>query len=373
MSNCFENVKKNFGFGCMRFPMINDKEDIPQIQKMIDEFIEAGFNYFDTAHVYHGGRSETILKECLTSRYPRDKFILTDKLSNSNFTKEEELEPLLDSQLEACGVEYFDFYLMHAQSATLFEKYKKCKAYEFAFRMKEKGKVKHVGISFHDSAEVLDQILTEYPQIEAVQIQFNYLDYENPSVQSRLCYEVCRKHNKPVIIMEPVKGGSLVNLPEDADQILRRLNGGSNASYAIRFAAHFDGIAMVLSGMSNLEQLRDNISFMKDYQRLTDVELNALKEVIETIKSKNMIACTSCRYCVDGCPKNILIPDLFGCYNSKKFFRNWNADMYYFDVHTKNHGKASDCIKCGKCEFICPQKLPIRDLLVKVVNEFEKR
>ena len=373
MGYVFEKVKRNFGFGCMRFPMVDGKEDISQIQQMIDEFIAAGFNYFDTAHVYHGGKSETILKECLTSRYNREDYFFTNKLSGSTFNSEEELESVINMQLEACGLEYFDLYLMHAQSAELFKKYKRCKAYEFAFRMKEIGKVKHVGISFHDTADVLDQILTEYPEIEAVQIQFNYLDYENPSVQSRLCYEVCRKHNKPMIIMEPVKGGSLVNLPEDADKILKDLNGGSNASYAIRFAANFDGIAMVLSGMSNLEQLRDNISFMKDYKRLSSEELRALDKVIETIKSKNMIACTGCRYCVDGCPKNILIPDLFGCYNSKKFFRNWNDDMYYFDVHTQNNGKASDCIKCGKCEMICPQKLPIRDLLGKVVDAFEKR
>ena len=368
MINCFENV----GFGCMRFPMVDGKEDIPQIQQMIDEFLAAGFNYFDTAHIYHGGKRETILRECLTSRYKREDYVLTNKLSGSTFNCEEDLEKVINMQLEACGVEYFDLYLMHAQSAPLYEKYKKCRAYEFAFRMKAEGKVKHVGISFHDSADVLDKILTENPQIEAVQIQFNYLDYENPSVQSRLCYEVCRKHNKPMIIMEPVKGGSLVNLPEDADKILRDLNGGSNASYAIRFAANFEGIRMVLSGMSNLEQLRDNISFMKDYKKLSDTELDALNQVVETIKAKNMIPCTSCRYCVDGCPKNILIPDLFGCYNSKEFFKNWNADMYY-EIHTRDHGKASDCIKCGKCEYICPQKLPIRNLLEKVTNIFEKK
>lgn len=372
MNNCFDNVKKNFGFGCMRFPFKDGSEDIEQVQQMIDEFIAAGFNYFDTAHVYHGGKSETILKQCLTSRYNREDFILTNKLSGSTFNSEEELEPMLNLQLEACGVEYFDFYLMHAQSAALFEKYKKCKAYEFAFRMKKEGKVKHVGISFHDTAEVLDKILTEYPEIEAVQIQFNYLDYEDPSVQSRACYEVCRKHDKPIIIMEPVKGGSLVKLPEEADKVLRDLNGGTNASYAIRFAAHFDGIKMVLSGMSNLEQLRDNISFMKDYQKLNDEEMTAINKVVDIFNKKNMIACTGCRYCVDGCPKNIMIPDLFACYNNKKFFHDWNADMYYFDVHTKNKGKASDCIRCGKCELICPQKLPIRELLENVKKEFER-
>lgn len=373
MNNCFSNVKKNFGFGCMRFPMIGDKVDIKQTCRMIDEFIAAGFNYFDTAHVYIGGQSETALKECLTSRYNREDYILTNKLTSSNFDKEEDLESLLETKLQACGVEYFDFYLMHAQSAALFEKYKKCHAYEFAFRMKEIGKVKHVGISFHDSAKVLDQILTEYPQIEVVQIQFNYLDYEDPAIQSKACYDVCRKHNKPMIIMEPVKGGNLVNLPQEASRIFKELDGGSNASYAIRFAANFEGIKMVLSGMSNLQQLRDNISYMKEFEHLTNKELEAIKQVTEIIKSENLIPCTGCRYCVDGCPKNISIPDLFACLNSKKLFNDWNADMYYFDVHTKNKGKASDCIKCGKCELICPQHLNIRELLEKVRYEFERK
>lgn len=230
--------------------------------KMVDTFLENGFNYFDTAHGYLGGKSEIALRECLTKRHKREEYILVNKLTTAFFDKEEDIIPFFESQLEACGVDYFDFYLMHAQNAEFFEKYKKCRAYETAFGLKEAGKVKHVGISFHDKAEVLDRILTEYPQIEVVQIQFNYVDYEDAGIEGRKCYEVCVKHNKPVIVMEPVKGGSLINLPEKAQGIFDALHGGSNASYAIRFAASFDQIMMVLSGMSNMEQMEDNISFI---------------------------------------------------------------------------------------------------------------
>lgn len=366
-----EKIKKNFGFGCMRLPMIDGEVDIPQTKQMVDAFLGAGFNYFDTAHGYIQGKSETALKECLTSRYPRDRYILTDKLTNFFFKKEEDIRPFFESQLAACGVDYFDFYLMHAQGADNFKFFKSCRAYETAFELKAEGKVRHVGISFHDKAEVLEQILTEYPQIEVVQIQFNYVDYEDPAVEGRKVYEVCRRHNKPVIVMEPVKGGNLVNLPEDAKAVLDELHGGSPASYAIRFAAGFEGMLMVLSGMSSLEQMQDNISFMEDFKPLNKEEMAAVNKVQQIFRSKNLIPCTACRYCTDGCPKQIRIPDLFAVMNTKQLYHDWNADYYYNVVHTSNGHKASDCIKCGKCEKACPQHLPIRELLVKVAEEFE--
>ena len=367
-----DKVKKNFGFGCMRLPMNGDQVDIAETTRMVDEFLAQGFNYFDTAHGYIGGKSELALKECLTSRYPREAYSLTDKLTDSYFKTEADIRPFFESQLEACGVDYFDFYLMHAQNADNFKKFKACRAYETAFALKAEGRIRHVGLSFHDRAEVLDQILTEYPQIEVVQIQFNYLDYDDIAVQSRKCYEVCRKHGKPVLVMEPVKGGSLVNLPEEAKKVLDDLHGGSPASYAIRFAAGFPGMMMVLSGMSNMEQMKDNLSYMRDFKPLNETELAAVNKVQEIFHKMNMIPCTACRYCVEGCPKQISIPDLFAIMNIKQLHHDWNADYYYEEVHTAPGRRASDCLKCGKCEKICPQHLPIRKLLEEIAKEFDK-
>ena len=367
-----EKIKKNFGFGCMRLPMKDGEVDTEETSRMVDTFLENGFNYFDTAHGYLDGKSELALKDCLTGRYPRDRYLLTNKLTNSFFQKQEDIRPFLESQLEACGVAYFDFYLMHAQNAEVFKYFKECRAYETAFEMKAEGKIRHVGLSFHDRPEVLEQILTEYPQIEVVQIQFNYVDYDNPTVQSRACYEVCRKFGKPVIVMEPVKGGNLVNLPEKAAEILRELHGGSLASYAIRFAAGFPGIRMVLSGMSSLAQMQDNISYMKNFVPLNKRELAAIKDVQEVFNGLHLILCTACHYCTEGCPQHIAIPDLFATMNSKKLYKDWNAD-YYYGIHTGPGRRASDCLKCGKCEKACPQHLPIRQLLEDVAKEFEKK
>lgn len=371
----FDFIQKKFGFGCMRLPMNGEEVDIEQTKQMVDYFIEQGFNYFDTAHGYLNGKSELALKEALVKRHDRSEYILTDKLTGTYFKKEEDIRPLFASQLEATGVDYFDFYLMHAQSAEQFEHFKKCRAYETAFELKKEGKVKHVGLSFHDKADVLDQILTEYPDIEIVQIQFNYLDYESASVESKKVYEVCEKHDKPVLVMEPVKGGNLVNLPEEANKVFDDLGRtGSNASYAIRFAASFKNIRVVLSGMSTFEQMKDNISFMKDFKPLDEKEMEAVNKVQEIFNSKNVIPCTACHYCVEEnhCPKNIRIPDVFSAYNTKKMFDDWNANFYYNQVTQNGYSKASECIKCGMCERVCPQHLTIRDFLVQCAEEFEQ-
>ena len=372
MNTIFPEIKTKFGFGCMRLPMNGEEVNIPETIRMVDAFLENGFNYFDTAHGYLNGKSETALRECLISRYPRDRYILTDKLTNFFFKKQEDIRPLFASQLEACGVEYFDFYLMHAQNAENFAFFKNCRAYETALELMAEDKFRHFGISFHDRAEVLDQILTEYPQIEIVQIQFNYADYNDPVVESRKCYEVCQKHGKPVIVMEPVKGGNLADLPDDAKAVLDALGGGSPASYALRFAAGFENNRVVISGMSSMAQMEDNISAMKDFCPLSEEEQAAVDKVCEIFRSKNLVPCTSCRYCVAGCPKAISIPDLFACLNSKRVFNNWNTDYYYNEVYTKKNGKASDCIQCGKCEHACPQHLNVRELLKDVAAEFDK-
>ncbi|MBR3145082.1 MAG: aldo/keto reductase [Clostridia bacterium] len=374
MSNMFfPEIKGNFGFGCMRLPMVEGKVSLKEFCEMADMFLDAGFNYFDTAHGYLDGQSEPAIRECVSKRYTREKFVLTDKLSTFHFNKNEEIFPLFEKQLRNAGVEYFDFYLMHAQDKRIYEKYKRLKAYETAYKLKEKGLIRHFGISFHDKADVLDMILTEHPEIEIVQIQLNYIDYEDTSVESKKVYQVCEKHGKPAIAMEPVKGGSLVNLPPAADRILKELKGGSNASYALRFAASFPNMAMVISGMSDISQVKDNISFMKDFKPINHKEKEAIKKVCEIFRSQNLIPCTGCRYCVldNDCPKDIQIPDLFAALNANNAFHSWNTEYYYNNVLTVGHGKASDCIKCGKCENICPQHLEIRKLLTDVAKVFE--
>ncbi len=364
-------VSKKLGFGCMRLPMKEGEVDTAQFCRMVDRFLDAGYNYFDTAHGYLDGKSELALAACLSSRYPRERYLLTDKLTGQYFKEEADIRPFFESQLAACGVSYFDFYLMHAQNRDSFLHFKACRAYETAFALKKEGKIRHVGLSFHDSADTLERILREYPQIEVVQIQYNYADYENPVVESRRCLEVCRRYGKPVIVMEPVKGGLLADLPEKAVEAVRK-TGLTPAALALRFAAAPEEMLVVLSGMSTLEQTEENVALMQETGPLTEAEKQAVAEVTAVLTGENAVACTACRYCVEGCPMDISIPDLFTCYNAKRRYKGWNADFYYRSIYTKDRGKASDCIRCGRCEGVCPQHLPIRDLLADVAAAFEK-
>lgn len=361
---------KKLGFGFMRLPMVGETVDIEQTKAMVDRFLEAGFSYFDTAHGYIGEKSEPALKACLVDRYPRERYILTDKLTSGYIHKPEDVRPFFERQLEICGVEYFDYYLLHAVGSGNLEKYESCQAFEQLSQLKGEGKIKHLGMSFHDKAEVLDRILTAHPEIEVVQIQFNYVDYDDPKVESFKCYQVCEKHDKPVLIMEPVKGGNLVDIPDEGKAVFDELGGGNCASYAIRFAASFPKVFMVLSGMSTLTQVEENVSFMEDFKPLSEKEFEAVEKVREIVKKQDSIACTGCAYCVEGCPKQIPIPGIFALCNTKRRYRNWNGKDWY-EMRTSGKGKASDCIACGKCEHVCPQHLPIRDELKKAAEVFE--
>ena len=357
----FEKVKGNFGFGCMRLPMKDGEVDKTEFSRMIDTFIEAGFNYFDTAHGYIDGKSETAIRDCLTSRYERDSYVLADKLSEWFFQTEDEILPLFEKQLERCGVEYFDFYLLHNLYRKSYVKYKESHSFEILNQLKKEGKIKHIAISFHDKADVLDLILTEQPQIEAVQLQINYLDYDDPSVQSKRCYDVALKHGKKVIVMEPVKGGALVDLPPEALSEFEKLGGAPPVSYALRYAASFPEVFMVLSGMGNMEMMESNIKTMKPFVPLNEKELEATDKARDIIRSYKQIPCTKCKYCADVCPKSIPISDLFSAYNEYALARITKKEaslkLASFDI------KASDCIECGNCESVCPQSIKIREQL----------
>ena len=358
----FPEMKKKLAFGMMRLPMVGDRVDYAQVSEMVDAFLAKGFNYFDTATPYIGGQSETAVRDCLAKRHAREEFLLTDKLSPNLWENPEDIAPLVDRQLANCGVEYFDFYLMHAMNADRHKRYMDAGAYDIVQKLKSEGKIRHMGISFHHTADVLDQILTDRPDIEVVQLQFNYADMEDPRVQSKACYEVCRKHGKPIMIMEPVKGGSLINLPQGALDLMN----ASPASFAIRYCAGFEGVEMVLSGMSNMEQMEDNLSFMTEFQPLSAQEHGIVDQVRTYYQAAHKIPCTACRYCVDGCPAGIPIPELFAFAN-EKHKKDANPEGAYVDFEING----SACLDCGKCEAECPQHLHIRKLLKEVTKAFD--
>ena len=369
----FESARGKLGFGCMRLPVNDDKTvDLRTFSQMVDAFIDGGLNYFDTARPYHSGNSEPAVAAALAARHDRSEFLLADKLSPGNFERREDIRPLIEDQLRTCGVDHLDYYLMHSQGPSNYDKYQRCGAYDEALAARDSGLVRHVGFSFHSDAAFLDRILTDHPDMEFVQLQVNYLDWESGVIQSRACCEVAATHGKPVIVMEPVKGGMLVNLPDEAREALAAVGDGSPASFALRFAASLPGVEMVLSGMGTPEMIAENVRTFSPLVPLSDEERAAVERVAQILRGQGAVECTACRYCVDGCPKKINIPELFSCLNAKRAYNEDSAEYYYRTTHTGNgHGLASECVGCGACERACPQHLPIRELLREVAAEFE--
>ncbi len=373
--------KKKLGFGLMRLPLLREGDpasiDLEQVKKMVDLFLARGFSYFDTALMYCGRKSQNAVKTILSQRYPRDRFSLATKLHCEYFQRREERDAIFQQQLEDTGVTFFDYYLLHDISADHYPVYEAMDCFSWLLQKKREGLVRHVGFSFHDQAALLERVLTEHPEMEFVQLQLNYLDWENQAVQSRKCYETCLRHGKPVIVMEPVRGGNLAHLPPEAEALLKAHHPHSSLpSWAIRFAASPENVGMVLSGMSNLAQMEDNLSFMEDFHPLDDQERHILANAVESIRNSQEIPCTGCAYCLDGCPRKIPIPRCFSLYNSYRLEERchlpFRTQQMYYRRMALNYGTASQCLNCHRCERLCPQHLPIPQLLKKVAQVFEK-
>lgn len=373
---------KKLGFGLMRMPL-NDKNnaadvDIEHVKKMVDLFMEKGFTYFDTAWMYNGFASEKVAKAAIVDRYPRESFTLATKLHGGFFDSLEGRDEIFNAQLEKTGAGYFDYYLLHGVEESLLAKYEKFDCFNWLLEKKAAGLIKHAGFSFHDTPQLLDKILTDHPEMEFVQLQINYLDWESNSIHARACYEVATKHGKPVIIMEPVKGGTLAKVPEAVEKLFKEAAPDmSISSWAMRFAASLENVMVVLSGMSSMEQMEDNVSFMDNFVPLNDEEKKLCHKAADIINSKITIPCTGCSYCTEGCPKHIAIPRYFYMYNEDMRERleekGFTVNFTNYEILSSKFGKAMDCIECGQCEGVCPQHLPIIKYLKDVSSHYDNR
>ena len=374
-------MRKKLGFGLMRLPATDPKDpgkiDIKETCDMVDMYLDRGFDYFDTAWMYCNFKSEDAVKDILTSRHARDKYTITTELHSGFINTKEDRDKIFDTQRKKMGTDFLDYYWLHDVNTHSIEVYDKLDCWSWIQDKKKAGDVRHIGFSFHDGPELLDKVLTEHPEFEYVQLQINYLDWESAGVRSGECYEVATKHGKPVIVMEPVKGGTLASLPEEAEKLMKDYApDASIPSWAIRYVSSLENVYMVLSGMSNMAQMDDNTSFMKDFVPLNQEERAIIDKVVGILNKNIAIPCTGCAYCAPGCPMNINIPRYFSLYNAEMQevdSKGWTPQGEYYDNLTKEFGKASECIGCGQCEGICPQHLPIIDNLKLVAEKFESK
>lgn len=362
------------GFGLMRLPLIDGKIDHEEVCKMVDLYMEAGLNYFDTAYVYHSGLSEVEAGEAIVKRYPRESFTLATKLPAWELKSKDDRDRIFNEQLRRAGVDYYDFYLLHSVEDGNIDVYEKLDCFTWGVNKKKEGKIKHFGFSFHGSPELLTKVLDAHPEVEFVQIQLNYADWTNPVVQSGKLYEILHERNIPMIIMEPVKGGSLAALKPELEEKFKAVRPeASIASWAFRFVASLPGVMTILSGMTHIDQMQDNISTFTNFEPLSEEERAVVDDVRAIMLNIPLIGCTSCRYCCDGCPKHISIPDVFRAVNTMTLYNEtFRPKSFYNGLVSSGSGRASDCIGCGQCESVCPQHLPIIDLMRDAAEKLEK-